>query len=65
MLEILLFGLVVVVVYIIAHHAVMAIERRHGKALGGWRSAWFFLIFLTLLIFAQVLMRVFLGGWTP
>lgn len=62
MLEILLFGLFVVVVYFIAHHAVMAIERRHGKPLGAWRSAWFFLIFLGLIIIAQLLIVQFMGG---
>jgi len=62
MMEILLFGLVVVVVYFISHHAVMAIERRHGKPLGGWRSAWFFLIFLGLVIVAQLIMRALTGG---
>ena len=61
MMEILLFGLVVVVVYFITHHAVMAIERRHGKPLGGWRSAWFFLIFLALVIVAQLLLRALTG----
>ena len=62
MMEILLFGLVVVVVYFITHHAVMAIERRHGKPLGGWRSAWFFLIFLVLVIIAQLILRALTGG---
>ena len=62
MMEILLFGLVVVVVYFISHHAVMAIERRHGKPLGSWRSAWFFLIFLGLVIVAQLIMRALTGG---
>jgi hypothetical protein len=62
MMEILLFGLVVVVVYFISHHAVMAIERRHGKPLGGWRSAWFFLIFLGLVILAQLILRALTGG---
>ncbi len=62
MMEILLFGLVVVVVYFITHHAVMAIERHHGKPLGGWRSAWFFLIFLALVIIAQLILRALTGG---
>lgn len=61
MLEILLFGLVVVVVYFITHHAVMKLEQRHGRPLGGWRTVWFFLIFLGLIIIAQVLVRMFLG----
>jgi hypothetical protein len=62
MMEILLFGLVVVVVYFISHHAVMTIERRHGKPLGAWRSAWFFLIFLGLVILAQLILRALTGG---
>lgn len=61
MLEILLFGLLVIVAYFIAHHAVMALERRHGKPLGAWRTLWFFLIFLALLLLAQSLMP-FLAG---
>ncbi len=60
MLEILLFGLVVVVIYFIAHQAVMRIEAWHGSPLGGWRSAWFFLIFLGLLLIAMQLGRL----WT-
>lgn len=62
MLEIMLFGLVVVVAYFITHHAVMTIERKHGKPLGIWRSAWFFLIFLGLVIIAQGLLRLYMGG---
>lgn len=61
MLEILLFGLFVIVAYFIAHNAVMALERRHGKPLGAWRTLWFFLIFLALLLLAQSLMP-FLAG---
>lgn len=61
MLEILLFGLLVVVSYFIAHHAVMALERRHGKPLGAWRTLWFFLIFLALLLLAQSLMPYLAG----
>lgn len=53
MLEVLLFGVFVLLAYFLAHHAVMAIERRHGSPLGGWRTLWFFLIFLSLLLFAQ------------
>ncbi|MFW5926551.1 MAG: hypothetical protein ACOCSR_00735 [Wenzhouxiangella sp.] len=61
MLEILLFGLVVVVAYVVSHHAVMAIERRHGGALGAWRMLWFFIIFLGLLLIAQWLVPLLLG----
>lgn len=55
MLEVLLFGVFVLLAYFIAHHAVMALERRHGKPLGAWRTLWFFLIFLALLLAAQQL----------
>lgn len=61
MLEILLFGLFVVVAYIVAHHAVMGLERRHGQPLGAWRTLWFFLIFLGLLLLAQWLLPHFTG----
>lgn len=61
MLEILLFGLFVIAAYVIAHHAVMGLERRHGKPLGAWRSLWFFLIFLSLLLLAQWLTPHLLG----
>lgn len=53
MLEILLFGIFVLLAYFVAHHAVMALERRHGRELGWWRTLWFFLIFLGLLLLAQ------------
>lgn len=59
--EILIFGLVLVAAYFIAHHAVMAIERRHGAPLGAWRIGWFFLIFLALVLAAQMLLPLLLG----
>lgn len=67
MLEILLFGLFVLLAYFVAHHAVMVLERRHGRPLGAWRTLWFFLIFLTLLLFAQWLTPFLLnqGGTNP
>lgn len=61
MSEVLLFGVFVLLAYFVAHHAVMAIERRHGSALGGWRTLWFFLIFLALLLLAQQLTPWMLG----
>jgi hypothetical protein len=61
MSEILLFGLVVVGVYFIAHVSVMKIEAHHGKPLGGWRTAWFFAIFLALILIAIALMEWVLG----
>lgn len=67
MLEILFFGLFVLLAYFVAHHAVMALERRHGQPLGAWRTLWFFLIFLTLLLLAQWLTPHILpqGGANP
>jgi len=62
MFEILLFGLFVLLAYFVAHHAVMALERRHGKPLGAWRNLWFFLIFLVLLLVAQQLTPLITGG---
>lgn len=62
MLEILLFGLVLIGIYIISHHAVMAIESRQGKSLGAWRSALFFLIFLVLVLIAMQLFTLTGGG---
>lgn len=57
--EILLFGLVVILIYFISHHAVMKIEAVHGKAMGAWRSAWFFIIFLGLLLIAMQIGKLF------
>lgn len=62
MAEILLFGLLLVIAYFIAHYAVMFLEKRAGRALGIWRTAWFFLIFLVLLMGAQWLARALLIG---
>jgi len=65
MYEVLLFGLLIVVAYAIAHHAVMAIERQHGEPLGAWRMLIFFIVFLVLLLTAQWLMSaLFSGGAT-
>ena len=57
--EILLTGLVVILIYFISHHAVMKIEAVHGKALGALRSAWFFIIFLGLLLIAMQIGKMF------
>ncbi|RFF27376.1 MULTISPECIES: hypothetical protein [unclassified Wenzhouxiangella] len=67
MLEVLLFGVFVLLAYFVAHHAVMALERRHGRPLGLWRTLWFFLIFLALLLAAQWLTPYLLnlGGTNP
>ncbi|MEX2498083.1 MAG: hypothetical protein WD397_04310 [Wenzhouxiangellaceae bacterium] len=55
--EILLMGLAVVVIYLIAHKLTMAIDRRWAGALGAWRSAVFFVVFLALLLLASALVR--------
>lgn len=67
MYEILIFGLLVLAAYFIAHHAVMALERLHGSPLGAWRMAAFFIIFLTLLLAAQLALPHLTGhgGSTP
>ncbi|NEZ02668.1 hypothetical protein G4Y73_00725 [Wenzhouxiangella sp. XN201] len=67
MLEVLLFGVFLLLAYFLAHHAVMALERRHGRPLGWWRTLWFFLIFLGLLLLAQWLTPFLLnqGGTNP
>jgi len=62
MYEILLLGLLLVVAYFIAHHAVMFLDRRSGGTLGVWRTAWFFLIFLVLVMGSQWLARSLLGA---
>jgi hypothetical protein len=62
MLQILLMGVAVVAIYLIAHVVVTAIERRHGKALGFWRSILFFVVFLTLMLIATQLVPVALGA---
>lgn len=62
MLHILLMGVAVVAIYLIAHVVVTAIERRHGKPLGFWRSILFFVVFLTLMLIATQLAPVALGA---
>jgi len=62
MSEIFLFGLLLIIAYFIAHHAVMYLEKRAGGVLGIWRTVWFFLIFLVLLMGAQWLTRALLIG---
>lgn len=58
MTEILSFGLLLVAAYFAAHHAVMYIEKRADRAMGMWRTLWFFLIFFLLLLGAQWLARL-------
>lgn len=61
MFEILLMGLLVVAVFVISHHAVGLIELHHGRPLGHWRSAWFFVIFLVLMLASTSAIRPWMG----
>jgi hypothetical protein len=51
-----------VVVYLISHYSVAALERRLGRALGAWRTVIFFGVFLLLIIIAMRLLPLLLGG---
>ncbi len=62
MLEILLFGLVLVAFYFISHVVVMRLERWYGKPLGGTRQVAFFCIFLGLTLLAMWLIPGLSGG---
>lgn len=58
-IEILLFGALLVAIYVFADAACGLLERRLGKPLGGWRSLVFFVVFLALLLLAMNLMPMF------
>jgi hypothetical protein len=62
MLEILLLGLVVVVIYLVSHFIVTRAEAMVGVQLGYWRTVVFFVVFLALLLMALELMPRFLPG---
>lgn len=63
MLEILLLGLVVVVIYLVSHFVVTRAEAVAGVQLGYWRTVVFFVVFLALLLAAMELMpRLMPGG---
>lgn len=63
MLEILLLGLVVVVIYLVSHFLVTRAETMVGVPLGYWRTVVFFVVFLGLLLAAlEVMPRLFPGG---
>jgi hypothetical protein len=62
MLEILLLGLVVVVVYLVSHFLVTKAEAMAGVQLGYWRTVLFFVVFLGLLLAAIELMPRLLPG---
>lgn len=62
MLQILLLGLVVVVVYLVSHFVVTKAEAMAGVQLGYWRTVVFFVVFLALLLAAlEVVPRFFPG----
>lgn len=61
MFEILLFGLALVVIYLIAHVIVIRVEKWVGKPLGIWRSIAFFGVFFILLLSVMELLPWLLG----
>ena len=62
MLQILLLGLVVVVIYLVSHFLVTKAEAMAGVQLGYWRTIMFFVVFLGLLLAALQVMPRFLPG---
>jgi hypothetical protein len=62
MLQILLLGLVVVVIYLVSHFLVTKAEAMAGVQLGYWRTILFFVVFLGLLLAALELMPRFFPG---
>jgi hypothetical protein len=59
MLEILLLGLAVVVIYLVTHFLVTKAEAMAGVPLGYWRTVMFFVVFLGLLLTVmQILPRL-------
>lgn len=61
MFEILLFGLALVVIYLIAHVIVIRVEKWVGKPLGIWHSIAFFGVFFILLLSVMELLPWLLG----
>jgi hypothetical protein len=60
MLQILLLGLAIVVVYLVSHFLVTKAEALAGVQLGYWRTVVFFVVFLALLLAAlEVVPRFF------
>ncbi len=62
MFEILLFGLLAVLIYLIAHVTVTRLEQWVGKPLGVWRTLAFFGVFFVLLLGAMELIPWLLGS---
>jgi hypothetical protein len=65
MLEILLFGLIIVAVYMVSHFLVTRAEAMAGVQLGYWRTVLFFIVFLGLLLAALELVPPLLPGAAP
>lgn len=62
MLQILLLGLAVVVVYLVSHFLVMKAEAMAGVQLGVWRTVVFFVVFLGLLLAVLEILPRFVPG---
>lgn len=62
MLQILLLGLAVVVVYLVSHFLVMKAEAMAGVQLGVWRTVVFFVVFLGLLLAVLEFLPRFVPG---
>jgi hypothetical protein len=65
MLQILLVGLVVVVIYFVSHFLVTKAEAMTSAPLGHWRTVLFFVVFLALLLAALELVPRFFPGVGP
>lgn len=68
MVDILLFGALLVAIYVISDALTLRIERWRGTPLGAWRSGLFFVLFLVLLLLSMQFMSwvmVPTGGAPP
>jgi hypothetical protein len=65
LLQILLFGLVVVVIYLVSHFVVTKAEAMAGVQLGYWRTVVFFVVFLGLLLAAIEVLPRFVPALAP
>jgi hypothetical protein len=65
MLQILIFGLVVVVIYLLSNFLVIRAEAAAGVQLGYWRTVVFFVVFLTLLLVAIEYLPRLVPGMAP
>jgi len=65
MLQILLLGLAVVVIYLVSHFLVTKAEAMAGVQLGYWRTVLFFVVFLGLLLAAMEIMPRLVPGMAP